>query len=671
MATGNKVAEFVNETQEQSLAKVVERFSKEYGTEVVENRAVPEFRDGCKPVHRAALWAMYKLGLSYKSNQTKAARVVGDVIGKYHPHGDCLEADTRFFCLDGNHRTIAELYEQGVENLDVLAYDQEQDRLVPATARAFRIGQRTRTVHCLKLSDGSVIRCTSNHPFLVDGEWVKAENLKVDNELTSTVIENAGEVNLVNSAPLSGLSVASNTVEQLEDEEPMYDFTVDGYENALIFTGSSGGEGTQRLVVTHNSSTYDAIVTIANTLPNLVEGYGNWGSHVSAPAAYRYTECRLSEFSTRFMLDPKYIAVTPMVKNFSGEEEWPLFLPAKLPVQLMVGSATIPAYGISAGTPPFCIEGVWKVTVAALMGKTITPKLAAKYMKVRFPYGGECVTPESDYINFFQTGKGTLTFVPDVHVDWQKKEINIESCAPGFMSFNSTTNKIETIGNLDGVRRVEDESGINAGEYGIRYVVETKRGLSEQQFDALVDKVQKILVGKQAYHIGYTRRKKDDTSFGRASITSFFDMWIKYRIALEKAVINNLIKEEKEKAAKNELMVLAVELKDLIFDSLNAKDPHAALAKSLSIGTKYKFIKGYYSTPQDIAKALLALQVIKLAKLNTAPYKQELKNNVNTLKELATDLGNPSQRILREMKPEVEKYLKTTKDNILLIGKGD
>lgn len=61
---------------------------KEYGTEVVEERAIPDYRDGLKPVQRMLLWAAYKLGMHNNKGFKKSARIVGEVIGKYHPHGD-------------------------------------------------------------------------------------------------------------------------------------------------------------------------------------------------------------------------------------------------------------------------------------------------------------------------------------------------------------------------------------------------------------------------------------------------------------------------------------------------------------------------------------------------------------------------------------------------------
>src|SRR4030065_955357 len=55
---------------------------------VIVARALPDVRDGLKPVHRRILYAMHQMGLNHTSAFTKSAKVVGEVLGKYHPHGD-------------------------------------------------------------------------------------------------------------------------------------------------------------------------------------------------------------------------------------------------------------------------------------------------------------------------------------------------------------------------------------------------------------------------------------------------------------------------------------------------------------------------------------------------------------------------------------------------------
>ncbi|MBN2644541.1 MAG: DNA gyrase subunit A [Desulfuromonadaceae bacterium] len=66
----------------------------DYAMSVIIGRALPDIRDGLKPVHRRVLFAMYELGNEYNKPYKKSARVVGDVIGKYHPHGDSAVYDT-------------------------------------------------------------------------------------------------------------------------------------------------------------------------------------------------------------------------------------------------------------------------------------------------------------------------------------------------------------------------------------------------------------------------------------------------------------------------------------------------------------------------------------------------------------------------------------------------
>ena len=66
----------------------------EYSMSVIVSRALPDVRDGLKPVHRRILYAMNESGITPKRPHAKSARTVGDVIGKYHPHGDSAVYDT-------------------------------------------------------------------------------------------------------------------------------------------------------------------------------------------------------------------------------------------------------------------------------------------------------------------------------------------------------------------------------------------------------------------------------------------------------------------------------------------------------------------------------------------------------------------------------------------------
>src|SRR3989338_8576947 len=76
--------------------KIVDEMQRsylDYAISVIVARALPDVRDGLKPVHRRILYAMDQQGINHKSPHKKSARVVGEVLGKFHPHGDMAVYD--------------------------------------------------------------------------------------------------------------------------------------------------------------------------------------------------------------------------------------------------------------------------------------------------------------------------------------------------------------------------------------------------------------------------------------------------------------------------------------------------------------------------------------------------------------------------------------------------
>src|SRR3989338_6878474 len=73
---------------DRSVENEMEDSYLQYSMSVIVARALPDVRDGLKPVHRRILYVMDKNGLKSTSKHTKSAQIVGDVMGKYHPHGD-------------------------------------------------------------------------------------------------------------------------------------------------------------------------------------------------------------------------------------------------------------------------------------------------------------------------------------------------------------------------------------------------------------------------------------------------------------------------------------------------------------------------------------------------------------------------------------------------------
>ncbi len=105
------MSEIAKEILSTNIEEEMKRSYMEYAMSVIVGRALPDVRDGLKPVHRRVLYAMHGLGNDWNKPYKKSARVVGDVIGKYHPHGDSAVYDTivrmaqpfslRYMLIDG------------------------------------------------------------------------------------------------------------------------------------------------------------------------------------------------------------------------------------------------------------------------------------------------------------------------------------------------------------------------------------------------------------------------------------------------------------------------------------------------------------------------------------------------------------------------------------------
>ncbi|MCB0820698.1 MAG: DNA gyrase subunit A, partial [Bacteroidetes bacterium] len=87
MSEGEKIVR-INIEDEMKTAYI------DYSMSVIVSRALPDVRDGFKPVHRRVLYGMLELGVLSNRAYKKSARIVGEVLGKYHPHGDASVYDT-------------------------------------------------------------------------------------------------------------------------------------------------------------------------------------------------------------------------------------------------------------------------------------------------------------------------------------------------------------------------------------------------------------------------------------------------------------------------------------------------------------------------------------------------------------------------------------------------
>src|SRR5690606_10377803 len=160
-----------------------------------------------------------------------------------------------------------------------------------------------------------------------------------------------------------------------------------------------------------DSAAYDAMVRLAqdfNMRVPLVDGHGNFGSiDGDPPAAYRYTEARLTEAASELLSELGKETVDYR-DTFDGTRKEPIVLPARFP-QLLVNGGTGIAVGMATSIPPHNLGEVIAACIALIDDPELTVRKLLKFIKgPDFPTGGELVATKADLAAAYESGKGSL-----------------------------------------------------------------------------------------------------------------------------------------------------------------------------------------------------------------------------------------------------------------------
>ncbi len=206
--------------QQINIEDEMRRSYLDYAMSVIIGRALPDVRDGLKPVHRRVLWAMQELGNYYNKPYKKSARVVGECLGKYHPHGDmsvydtivrmaqdfslryplvdgqgnfgCFTGDTKIKMLDGTEKTFTELAELPKDEIFHVYSVDKNGKIVVGEGRYSRVTKRKATIIEVVLDSGERIRCTPDHRFLLrSGVYKQAKDLTAEDSLFAGYFDKA------------------------------------------------------------------------------------------------------------------------------------------------------------------------------------------------------------------------------------------------------------------------------------------------------------------------------------------------------------------------------------------------------------------------------------------------------------------------------------------------
>ncbi|HEX6061136.1 MAG TPA: DNA gyrase subunit A, partial [Candidatus Limnocylindria bacterium] len=325
----------------------------DYAMTVIVARALPDVRDGLKPVQRRILWTMHEMGLRNDRPFRKSAAIVGDVMGKYHPHGDvpiydalarfaqdftmryppiqgqgnfgCFSGDTKVELVNGEQRTFVELVEmvhRGVR-AEVFTVDAHRNvRIKPL--RAPRLVKRNDPVVKVTLVSGAEIVCTPDHRFMLrDGTYREAGKLKAKDQLMPFARTAIPErLHRTGAFPIPASLSQIVTSVAPGGRADVYDLTVDVTQNFALAAG----------VFVHNSIDDDP------------------------PAHMRYTEARPAAIAAELLADIEKETVD-WYPNYDNRHMQPTVLPARVPNLLVNGSTGI-AVGMASNIPPHNLREV-------------------------------------------------------------------------------------------------------------------------------------------------------------------------------------------------------------------------------------------------------------------------------------------------------------------------
>jgi len=622
----------------------------DYAMTVIVARALPDVRDGLKPVQRRILWTMHEMGLRSDRPFRKSAAIVGDVMGKYHPHGDvpiydalarfaqdftmryppiqgqgnfgCFAGDTKVELVNGEQRTFVELVEmvhRGVR-AEVFTLDAHRNvRIKPL--RAPRLVRRDDPIVKVTLASGAEINCTPDHRFMLrDGTYREASKLKAKDQLMPFARTAIPErLHRTGAFPIpASLSQAVTSVAPAGRAD-VYDLTVDVTQNFALASG----------VFVHNSIDDDP------------------------PAHMRYTEARPAAIAADLLADIDKETVD-WYPNYDNRHLQPTVLPARVPNLLVNGSTGI-AVGMASNIPPHNLREVTAAVKRLVDDPELTnDDLCETVLGPDFPGGGviyrfeeqkNIETGAAERVDAirraYANGRGRILMRAKAHVEDGKggRQSIVVTELPYAVNKASLIEKIADLvqgKRLAGISDIRDESD----REGMRVVIEVKR---DDNAERVLNNLYKHTAMQSAFNLNMLALV--DASPKTLSLKDVLQHYIDYRKQVIKRRTEFDLGRAKERAHVLEGFKIALDHIDEIVKTIRAsRTPETALAN----------LREKFELSEIQAKAILEMQLRRLTGLERQKVEDEYRETIKLISELESILGNP-RRILFLIRQDMDE----------------
>jgi DNA gyrase subunit A len=649
----------------------------DYAMSVIVGRALPDVRDGLKPVHRRVLYAMNELGLGPTRSYAKCAKIVGEVMGNYHPHGDSAIYDTlvrmaqefsmRYelvdgqgnfgsidddpaaamrYCVTGETRVRTA---RGTMRIDEIASHIQPDAETEVDLDVLdRLG---RPVHAsvlfhsgehptlrLRTSEGYELTGTANHPVLCLVELAGVPLLlwRLLGELRP------GERVAMNAQAAAEDSVAASLVDGRTVRAMPEPGQISASAAAML---ERLGADVPALLEPLRSGDY-YYAEVASVAPAGVQPVYSLRvdtddhSFLTNGFVSHNTEARLARIATEMLRDLDMDTVD-FVANYDGSRREPLVLPSRFPNLLVNGSSGI-AVGMATNIPPHNLREVVAATIAYIDDPDTEVEGLMRHIKgPDFPTGG-IILGRAGIKDAYETGRGRVRIQARAHVEplKQGKEAIIVTELPFMVKKGGPGGLIEKIADLVRDKKIPEIANLedHSDKRGMRLVIELKR-----------DAIPKVVLNKLYKHTPM------QSTFG-VNMVALVDN-VPRTLDL-RAVIHNYVAHQREvivRRTKHELsekearahilegLLTALEHLDQIIELIRASRDRESAREQLIARFELSAIQ---------ATAILDLRLSQLTALEADGIKQEHADVTERIAELRAILGDET-RVMAVIKEEL------------------
>lgn len=393
-----------------------------------------------------------------------------------------------------------------------------------------------------------------------------------------------------------------------------------------------------------DSAVYDSLVRLAQDFSMrhpLVNGQGNFGSmDGDAPAAMRYTECKLEKVSENMLLDIERDTVDFM-PNYDGVHDEPKVLPAKLPQLLLNGSVGI-AVGMATSIPPHNLGELCEAIMALIDNPDLDVEDLMEYVKgPDFPTGGQ-IYNLANIKQAYATGKGPVVTRGTAEIVEGKKDSHsiIVTEIPYLVNKASLIEKIADLvrdKKIEDIKDLRDESDRD----GVRIVIELKKNAYPQK---TLNRLYKLTQLQTTFHVNMLALV-DGIQPRVLTLKMVLEEFIKHREVVVKRRTEYDLKQAEDRAHILEGLVMALEkIDDIIQTIKKSKDRDEA---------KANLMKRFKMTERQ-SIAILEMRLQALANLERLKVEEELKEKQDLIKELKKILSS-RKNILAVVRTEIEE----------------